>query len=71
MIFIFKRTIKNDMKLFLEWFKNEIEMNAYFREIYSPLVRGNLLCHGQFLIKQWHLSVERREYLSLMVKEQK
>ena len=49
MIFIFKRTIKNDMKLFLHWFKNEIEINPNFREIYSPLVRGTLLCHGQFL----------------------
>ena len=34
-------------------------------------MRGNLLCHGQFLIKQWHLSVERREYLTQLVREQK
>ena len=66
MIFVFKRKIENNINTFITWFKSELLSNCKFRVIYSVLLKD-----PSVLIKQWAISLERRQYFRDQVQKQK
>ena len=66
MIFVFKRKIENNVNTFITWFKSELLSNYKFRVIYSVLLKD-----PSILIKQWSVSLERRQYFRDQVQRQK
>ena len=51
MIYMFKRVVLNDIERFLLWFKEEIEQNQRFREMYLVVCGKSM----QYLVQQWNM----------------